>query len=72
MSKPKIFIRERRQVDKGEKKPRYSIVATAGTDLQLIARHVRKGEIDQIAESIGAEIIWLKTGKEEADVEVDD
>lgn len=68
----KIFIRERRQIEKGEKKPRYSIVATVGTDLEFLVKHIRKGEIDQIAASIGAEVIYLKTGKNEGDVEVDD
>ncbi len=68
----KIFVRERRQVEKGEKKPRYAIVATVGTDLEFLVKHIRKGEIDQIAESIGAEVVYLKTGKDEEDIQVDD
>ena len=34
MGNAKIFIRERRKVSEGEKKPRYSVVGVAGTDLK--------------------------------------
>jgi hypothetical protein len=72
MGKAKIFIRERRKVTQGEKKPRYSVVGIAGTDLKIYAKHIRKMEIDQMAAAIGAEVICLESGKEEADVEVDE
>lgn len=72
MGNAKIFVRERRKVSEGEKKPRYSVVGVAGTDLKIYAKHIRKMEIDQIAAAIGAEIVFLDAGKEEADVEVDD
>lgn len=72
MGNAKIFVRERRKVSEGEKKPRYSVVGVAGTDLKVYAKHIRKMEIDQIAAAIGAEIVFLDAGKEEADVEVDD
>ena len=72
MGTAKIFIRERRKVIQGEKKPRYSVVGIAGTDLKIHAKHIRKKEIDQIAAAIGAEVICLEPGKEEADVEVDE
>jgi len=69
MAGGKIFIRERRMVVEGEKKPRYAIVAVANTDLEIIAKHVRKMEIEQIAQQIGAELIYLEAGKDEEDIE---
>ena len=47
MGNAKIFIRERRKVSEGEKKPRYSVVGVAGTDLKIHVKHIRKSEIDQ-------------------------
>jgi hypothetical protein len=68
----KIFYRERRKVGKEEKKPRFKIVAVAGVNLTLHAEHIRKQELEQIAQSIGAELVLLKhTGKgDEKEVEV--
>jgi hypothetical protein len=64
----KIFIRERNQVETGEKKPRYTIVGVADTDLKIFAKHIRKMEIEQMASAIGAEIIYLKAGKDSEEV----
>ena len=72
MGNAKIFIRERRKVSEGEKKPRYSVVGVARTDLKIHVKHIRKSEIDQIAAALGAEIVFLNAGKDEAEVEVDD
>jgi hypothetical protein len=68
----KIFYRERRKVGKEEKKPRFKIVAVAGVDLAIYAEHLRKQELEQIAESIGAELVLLKHGDkgDEKEVEV--
>jgi hypothetical protein len=67
----KIFYRERRKVGKEEKKPRFKLVAVADVDLSVYADHLRKQELDQIAESIGAELVLLKSGKgSEKEVEV--
>ncbi len=57
-----IFYRERRKVGDGEKKPRYHLVASAGTDMKIHAKHVRKSELAQIAEKLGAELVELKGG----------
>lgn len=65
MNKPVIFVRERRKIIEGEKKPRFAVVGVAGTDLKIYARHIRKNEIEQIAEAIGAELFYLKAGKED-------
>ncbi|HEX3011711.1 MAG TPA: hypothetical protein VHQ70_06680 [Syntrophomonadaceae bacterium] len=67
----KIFIRERRKIETGEKKPRYTIVGVAGTDLRIFAKHVRKMEIDQIASAIGAELVYLQAGKDDEEIDED-
>jgi hypothetical protein len=56
----KIFYRERRKVSKREKTPRFKLVAVAGVDLKVFANHLRQQELEQIAGSIGAELILLK------------
>jgi hypothetical protein len=72
MSGAKIFIRERRKVKDGEKKPRFMIVAVANVDVKFKARHIRKMEIEQIAEAVGAELVYLKAGKTDDDPDDDD
>ena len=59
----KIFVRERRKVEKGEKKPRFRIVGVGGSDLKIYIKHARKQELDQLAKSAGAEVVYLKTEK---------
>ncbi|MDD4775498.1 MAG: hypothetical protein PHG75_03225 [Syntrophomonas sp.] len=66
----KIFIRERREVAQGEKKPRFVVVGTAGADLKIFTKHLRKMEIEQIAQMIGAELIILDAGKDDEEAEV--
>lgn len=59
----KIFVRERRKVEKGEKKPRFRVVGVSGSDLKLYVRHIRKKELEQIQKETGSEIIYLEGGK---------
>lgn len=59
----KIFVRERRKVEKGEKKPRFRIVGVSGSDLKVYVKHLRKKELDQIKGETGAEVIHLEGGK---------
>lgn len=58
----KLFYRERRKVMDGEKKPRYNLVATSGTDLKVKVKHFRKSELEHIAQELGADLIELKKG----------
>ncbi len=71
----KIFYRERLKVGKGEKKPRFMLVAVAGLDMKVYGKHLRKSELDQIAKAVGAKLILLKGGegkhKAEGDVEIE-
>ncbi len=56
----KIFARERRKIEKGEKKPRFRVVAASG-DIKFFAEHIRKRELEAIAGAIGAEVVYLPT-----------
>lgn len=67
----KIFYRERRKVGEGEKKPRFKLVAVAGVDMKVFGKHLRKKELEQIAEAVGAELILLKQGERGKDEDVD-
>lgn len=60
-----IFVRERRKVEKGEKKPRYRVLGVSGGDVKVYAKHIRQKELDQLAEATGAKVVVLKGGKEE-------
>ena len=66
----KIFYRERRKVSEGEKKPRFKLVAVAGLEMKLYGKHLRKCELDQIAEALGAELVLLKGGEKKEGEEV--
>ncbi|MEQ8200007.1 MAG: hypothetical protein ABRQ24_01160 [Syntrophomonadaceae bacterium] len=72
MEKGKIFIRERLSIGEGAKKPRFVVVGVAGTDLKIFTKHIRRMEIEQIAQVIGADLIILEAGKDEEDIEEDE
>lgn len=59
----KIFIRKRRKIEKGEKKPRFRVVGVGGSDVKLYVKHIRKNEIEQISKETGAEIVYMDAGK---------
>lgn len=59
----KIFYRERQKVKDGAKRPRYRIAAISGVDLKVYGNHFRMTELEQVAESIGADLVALKRGK---------
>ena len=63
----KIFVRERRKIEKGEKKPRFRVVGVAGSDVKIYAKHMRKKELDQIQAESGAQVIYMDTGKGQGD-----
>lgn len=54
-----IFVRERRKVETGEKRPRFRVVGVHGKDIKLYAEHIRKRDLEVIAEKTGAEIVYL-------------
>lgn len=59
----KIFVRERRHVGKGAGKPRFAVVAVLGADLKVFAPHIRKSELEALAEAVGAELVYLPRGE---------
>ncbi len=61
----KIYVRERIKVGKGVKQPRYRVVAVTGGEIQLLAVHLRKTELEQIGRDVGAEIVYLEVVPEE-------
>jgi hypothetical protein len=63
----KIFVRERRKVEKGEKKPRFRIVGVSGSDVKVYVKHIRKKELDQISNESGADIVYLDAGMGQKD-----
>ena len=56
----KLYVRERQKVGEGVKQPKYRIVAITGGEIQVVATHFRKSEIEAIAKDVGAEVIFLE------------
>jgi hypothetical protein len=61
----KIFVRERGNVREGEGRPRFAVVGVEGTDMKFFKTHLRKGELDAIAQAVGAELVTLPRGQGE-------
>ena len=61
----KIFYRERNLINQGDAQPRFAVVGVQGTDMTFFQYHLRKGELDTIAQAIGAELVELPRGKGE-------
>ena len=57
-----IFYRERHKVKDGSKTPRFRVVAAARLDLKIYANHLRLGELKQMADALGADLVELKGG----------
>ena len=55
----KIFVRERRKSEKGEKKARFRVVGVSGKDVKLYAKRIRKVELDLIAKETGVQVVYL-------------
>ncbi len=60
----KIYVRERQKVGEGVRQPMFRIVAVTGGQLQAMAIHYRKFEIEQIAKDVDAEVVYLEAEKE--------
>jgi hypothetical protein len=59
----KIFYRERLKVGEDKGQPRFILVASADVNLQVYGKHLRKAELEQIAEAVGAELVLLAHGE---------
>ena len=60
----KIFYRERIKVGEKEKKPRFKLVAVADVNITFYAEHLKKKELEEIAASVGAELVLIKAPKD--------
>ena len=59
----KIFVRERRKIEKGEKRPRFRFVGVGGSDVKIYVKHMRKSELDQISSETGTQIVYMTSPK---------
>lgn len=64
----KIFYRERLNAKEGAKTPRYRVIAVSGIELTIHADHLRMAELEQIAQSVNAELVHLKRGPKHQDI----
>ena len=69
--KAKIFYRERTKVGSGKKAPKFKLVAIAGIEMKVYAKHVRKQELEQMAKAVGAELVFLQVDKKKSQDEVE-
>jgi hypothetical protein len=69
----KIFYRERTKSVEGKKQPRFRMVAVADVNLKIYGEHLRKSELEAIAQAVGAELILLPPGskKEKGNEEIE-
>ena len=58
----KIFYRERTKSVEGKKQPRFRMVAVADVNLKIFGKHLRKSELETIAQTVGAELVLLPPG----------
>jgi hypothetical protein len=59
----KIFYRERTKSVQGKQQPRFRIVAVADVNLKIFGEHLRKSELEAIAQAVGAELVLLPSGE---------
>jgi hypothetical protein len=59
----KIFVRERTNVGQGAGRPRFAVVAVEGMDLKIYTQHIRKIELETLAQAVGAELVYLPRGE---------
>lgn len=60
----KIFYRERLKVGEKEKKPRFKLVAVADVNIKFYAEHLKKRELEEIAASVGADLVLIAAPKD--------
>jgi len=56
----KIFYRERVKSKEGGKTPRFRVMAVSDVSLKVFGDHFRKKELEQIAASVGCELVELQ------------
>ncbi|CQR70335.1 hypothetical protein SOV_38710 [Sporomusa ovata DSM 2662] len=71
MANPTLFVRERTDVERGSKQPRFAFIASVNTDLRVKAQYLRTKELEQIAQHIGGEVVYMKTDKHDDEREIE-
>ena len=59
----KIYVRPRTKVGEGVHQPMFKVIATTGDGsgkIKFQAKHLRKSELEQIAEDMGATLVYLE------------
>ena len=62
----KIYVRARTKIGEGVRQPQFKVVATVGDGaekLKFRAKHLRKSELEQIAEDCGAALVYLESAR---------
>ena len=62
----KIYVRSRTKIGEGVRQPQFKVVATTGDateKLKFRAKHMRKSELEQIAEDCGAALVYLESAR---------
>ncbi len=60
----KIYVRGRTKIGEGVRQPQFKVVATTGDGaekLKFRANHLRKSELEQIAEDCNATLVYLES-----------
>ncbi len=60
----KIYVRPRTKVGEGAHQPMFKVIATTGEGsgkVKFQAKHLRKSELEQIAEDAGATLVYLES-----------
>lgn len=55
----RIYVRERQKSNKGDKQPRFRVVAIEGGNVNMHVKHFKKMELEKISKDIGADLIYL-------------
>jgi len=56
----KIFYRERSKSQKGQRSPRFRVVAVSDVDLKVYVDHFRKKELVQLAKATKSKLVALE------------
>ncbi len=59
----KIFVRRRRHAGKGAGRPRFTIVAVKGSDLEIFKSRIHRAELETLAAEAEVKIVYLPRGK---------
>jgi hypothetical protein len=62
----KILYREGRIIKDSEMQPRFRIVAASDVTLKVYSKHLRKSELEHMAQACNADLVLLRKGRDKA------